>query len=44
VVISGPDGWELLRLGTDGTRERLAGPVPPRSDPTFKQLTLPGNL
>jgi hypothetical protein len=44
VVISGPDGWELLRLGLDGTRERVAGPVDRAEDPTFKLLALPGNV
>jgi hypothetical protein len=43
VVISGPDGWDLLRLGLDGARERVAGPVGRAEDPTFK-LALPGNV
>ena len=42
VVVSGPDGWLLLRLGTDGRRELAAGPVAPRADPTFRLLALPG--
>ncbi|GAB2871305.1 hypothetical protein [Nocardioides pacificus] len=44
VVISGPHGWEMLRLGLDGTRELVVGPVEPTRDPTFKVLTLPGNI
>ncbi len=44
VVVSGPTGWEILRLGLDGTRQRAVGPVAPDSDPTRRMLTLPGNL
>ena len=43
VVISGPAGWEILRLGLDGTRERIAGPVAAGQDLTHQLLTLPGN-
>jgi WD40 repeat protein len=44
VVVSGPAGWEILRLGLDGTRQRAVGPVTPDRDPTLRVLTLPGDL
>lgn len=43
VVVSGPAGWEILRLGLDGARERAVGPVPAGQDPAYQLLTLPGN-
>lgn len=42
-VVSAPDGWSIIRLGLDGTRERAVGPVEPTSDPTLRLLLLPGN-
>lgn len=43
VVVSTPAGWEMLRLGLDGSRQRVAGPVARAADPTFEMLALPGN-
>lgn len=40
VVIAGPAGWQILRLGLDGTRESTVGPVPAGPDPTLPELTL----
>jgi hypothetical protein len=40
VVVSGPDGWSVLRLSLDGTRERVLGPVPSGHDPTQPRLLL----
>lgn len=42
VVVCG-DGWRIVRLGLDGTRELAAGPVALAKDPTFKLMALPGN-
>jgi hypothetical protein len=42
-VVSAPDGWSIMRLGLDGTRERAVGPLPQADDPTLRQLFLPGS-
>lgn len=42
-VVSGPDGWSIMRLGVDGIHERAVGPVAQAADPTLRQLILPGN-
>lgn len=42
VLVCG-DGWQVVRLGLDGTRELAAGPVPLAKDPTFQLMALPGN-
>lgn len=42
-VVSAPDGWSIVRLGLDGSRERAVGPVPQVEDPTARQLFLPGS-
>ncbi len=40
VVVSGPNGWQVLRLGLDGTRKRALGPVAAGTDPTHRPVTL----
>lgn len=44
VLLSAPDGWEIVRLGLDGSREIAVGPVGRADDPTLPMLLLPGNV
>lgn len=43
VLVCGRRGWQIVRLGLDGTRELAAGPVDLAKDPTLQLMALPGN-